>query len=346
VLLRGTAAPGEEISVTAGPPERGWHNAALELEPDELPGDNVRHFAVWVGPAPGVSVSPEAGAFVRSAIDVLRQSGRVVEGRDIAVVPADELTSLPALIAAPANGVRVGAANRALERAGVPWRFGPARRDEAAVRGSRAEGSTTTLRYQLVSQPGAAAETLATSGRDPWIVAGPRYVLVGSPLAPDATTLPVRASFVPWLAETIGERLVGEPGHLLYAAPGATLARPTWADAVEMTTGGREALAGETMTAPDRAGTYFLAMGARRVGAIAVNAEPSESALERLSSDELRGRLRARATLAASSPAEWAQEAFRSAARRPLAAPLLVLALLALAAEGLVAGAGGARKAA
>jgi hypothetical protein len=47
VLLRGTAAPGEEISVTAAPPERGWLGGTLELEPDELPGDNVRHYAVW-----------------------------------------------------------------------------------------------------------------------------------------------------------------------------------------------------------------------------------------------------------------------------------------------------------
>jgi hypothetical protein len=344
VLLRGTAAPGEEISVSAAPPERGWLAATVELEPDELPGDNVRHYAVWIGAAPGVSVSPEAGAFVRSAIDVLEQSGRVVKGRDIAVVPADELTTLPALILPPVSGVRLGAANRALERAGVPWRFAAARRDAAAIRGSRADGSTALLRYQLLPQPGAAAETLATSGREPWIVAGSRFVLVGSPLTPDATTLPVRASFVPWLAETIGERLVGEPGHVLYAAPGATLPRPGWADAIELPSGGREALAGETMRAPDVAGTFFLTMGARRVGAVAVNAEPPESALERLSPSELRTRVRARSTVAASSPDEWAQEAFRSAARRPLAAPLLALALLALAAEGLVAGAGGTRR--
>jgi aerotolerance regulator-like protein len=346
VLLRGTAAPGEEIAVTAAPPERGWLAGTLELEPDELPGDNVRHYAVWVGAAPGVSASPATGPFVRNAIDVLTQSHRIVEGRDVAIVPADELTTLPALVVAPASSVRLGAANRALERAGIPWRFGPPRRDDSVVRGARLDGATTTLRYPLVPQTGAVAETLATAGRDPWIVAGSRFVLVGSPLTPDATTLPIRASFVPWLAETVSERLAGEPGHVLRAVPGATLPRPQWADALETPSGAREGLAGETMRAPDRAGTYFLTLGARRAGAITVNPEPEESALERLSADELRTRLRAQQTVVAATPATWVSEAFRSAARRPLAAPLLMLALLALAAEGLAAGAGGTRKAA
>jgi hypothetical protein len=345
-LLRGAVAPGGEISVTAAPPERGWLAGTLELEPDELPADNVRHYAVWVGPAPAVTASPAAGPFVRSALDVLKQSGRIVDGPAIAVVPADELTTLPALVMAPTNAVRLGAANRALERAGVPWRLGAPRRDESVVRGARVDGATTTLRYQLVAQPGAVAETLATAGREPWIVAGPRFVLVASPLAPEATTLPVRASFVPWLAETLGERLVGEPGHVLYAAPGATLRRPQWADALETPSGARELLTGETIRAPDRAGTFFLSTGARRVGAIALNPEPAESVLDRLSPDELRSRFRARHTAVAETPAAWANDVFGSAARRPLTAPLLVLALLALAMEGLVAGAGGTRKAA
>ena len=66
----------------------------------------------------------------------------------------------------------------------------------------------------------------------PW-VGGPRYVLIGSPLSPDATNFPVRASFVPWLGTVLTERLVGEPGQVIAAAPGAQLPRPRWADAME-----------------------------------------------------------------------------------------------------------------
>jgi len=100
-LSHGTAAPNEEIVVRAAPPERGWLEGTVELEPDELPGDDVRHFALWIGAPPGIAVSPNAGPFVRSAVDVLKASGRVTDGRDIAIVPADEVASLPALIAAP-----------------------------------------------------------------------------------------------------------------------------------------------------------------------------------------------------------------------------------------------------
>src|SRR5207245_5063572 len=113
-LAGGTAGPNEEVGLRAAPPERGWVDGTIVLEPDELPGDNVRHFAVWIGPPPAVAVSTAAGPFVRSAIDVLKGSGQVTEGRDIAIVPADEVTSLPALIIAPGDTVRIGAANRAL----------------------------------------------------------------------------------------------------------------------------------------------------------------------------------------------------------------------------------------
>ncbi len=51
---------------------------------------------------------------------------------------ADELATLPALIIAPIDPVRLGAANRALERAGIPWRFGARRTGEATVRGTGA----------------------------------------------------------------------------------------------------------------------------------------------------------------------------------------------------------------
>src|SRR6185436_5054948 len=100
-FARGTAAPNEEVVVRTSPPERGWVAGTVELEPDELPGDNVRHFAVWIGAAPAIALSPSVGPFVKNEIDVLRTSERIVEGRDINVVAADELTSVPSLITAP-----------------------------------------------------------------------------------------------------------------------------------------------------------------------------------------------------------------------------------------------------
>jgi len=337
-FARGTAAPNEEVVVRAGPSERGWVPGSVELEPDELAGDNVRYFALWVGPAPGVRVSSSAGPFIKNAFDVLRTTERVTDGGDIAVLPADEVAQLPALITAPLDPVRIGAANRALERAGVPWRFGTRRSGEASVRGTNFEGVTVTARYDLVPQSGAAAETLAVVGRDPWVVAGPKYVLIGSPITPDATNLPVRATFVPWLGSVLSERLVGEPGQVINAAPGAVLPRPRWADAMESPEGQRTTL-GETVEAPARGGSYFLLKGGRRVGAIVVNPTADESTLDRYSSDELATRLRSDNTLSAANAAAWAGMVFRAAARRSLIEPALIAALILLLIEAIAIGA-------
>ena len=343
-FARGSAAPNEEVIVRAAPPERGWVAGTVEIEADELAADNVRYFVAWIGAAPGVSASPGVGPFVKDAIDVLRGSERLVDGHDIAIVGGDELTALPALITAPIDPVKLGAANRALERAGVPWRFGARRTGDASVRGTGFDGVTTSVRYDLIAQAGAVAETLAVIGRDPWIVAGSRYVVIGSPLAPDATNFPVRASFVPWLGSALTERLVGEPGQVIAAAPGAQLPRPRWADAIEASTGQRTPL-GETVDVPTRPGAYFLTRGDRRVGAVVVNAPPNESILDRYSVAELRARFQAGRTLVTNDPATWQATAFRGASRRSLIEPALLLALVTLVIEAIVIGARGRRAA-
>ena len=106
-------------------------------------------------------------------------------------------------------------------------------------------------------------------GNEPSIAAGPKYVLVGSPLAPDATTLPVSASFLPWLGDVLAARLHADPGSVRYAVPGERVARPTGVDAIESTEGARTSLdaLSATFEAPAAAGTYFFIQGARRVGA-------------------------------------------------------------------------------
>jgi hypothetical protein len=342
---RGTAAPNEEITLRSAPTERGWVAGTVELEPDELAADNVRHFAVWIGAAPGVTAAASAGPFVKNAIDVLHASERITDGHDINVVPGDELTTLPALIIAPTDPVKLGAANRALERLGIPWRYGTRRTGDAPAHGLDFEGVTVSSRFDLVSQAGAQAETLAVVGQDAWIVAGPRYVLVGSPLTPDATSLPVRATFVPWLGSMLTERLVGDPGQVLTAVPGASLARPRWADAIQIGDGQPTPL-GESLAAPARAGTYFLLRGTTRVGALVVNPPPEESALDRYRAGDLRAQLGG-ATHAATAPdaAAWAAQAFRGAARRSLIEPALVFALLMLIVEAIAIGSRGRRAA-
>lgn len=338
-LARGTAAPGGEVVLRAAPPERGWLAGTIELEPDELRADDARHFALWVGATPQLAIAEGAGPFARSAAEVLAGSGRVAIGQGVGVLPADELTAggLPALVIAPTDPVRAGAADRALARAGIPWRLGPVMRGNATarfVRGSPADSATVLWRHRLRPQAGAVADTLATVGGEPWVVAGPGYVLVASPLVPEASSLPLRAAFVPWLAHVVTTRLVGEPGRRLEAAAGERLPAPTWADALESPAGARTPISG-ALAAPAAPGVYFLTRGGRRVGALVVNAPASESDLRRLEPRALADRLGARRVHLASDRAGWAALPFRGAPGRSLVPALLALALGVLLIEAL-----------
>jgi hypothetical protein len=332
-LARGAVAPGEEASIRAAPAERGWVAGTVEIEPDELVLDNTRHFAVWIGPAPAVSVAPGAGAFLRNAVDVLRSTERVREGSDISIASADEVRSLPALIVPPSDPVRVGAANRALERLGIPWRFGAPRRESAIARGDQLPNVSVTLRYALDMRGAALADTLAVVGRDPWIVSGRGYVLLGSPVEAGATSLPITATFLPWLGDVLASRLHGDPGVLRTAAPGQRVSVPPGVEAIEGTDGRRIPVSGSAVEAPGVAGTYFLIQGPRRAGALVVNPEVEESLLDRWSADELSRRLASRGATVAESREAWVDLAFTGAARQSLVGPLLLALLLVLAAE-------------
>jgi len=344
-LARGTASKDQEVLVHAAPANRGWIDGSVDLEPDELRGDDERRFAVWIGAAPAVSVSPTLGVFVSSAVGALASAERVTMGTDVAIVPADEASALPALIVAPADPVRVGAANRALERLGIPWRFGAAQRGESVVRAEPGDptplqGVSVMRRYALERGPGAPADTLAAVAGAPWIVAGDRYVIVGSPLVPDATTLPVRAAFVPWLGDILAQRLAEDVGPVLAAAPSAAVARPAGAEALELPDGERLTLSSDTITAPAQTGVYFFTRGQRRVGALVVNPEARESVLDRLDRNAFAARLRGRDVRVLDDSAALQARALTSAPRRPVVTPLLVLALAVLLVESAIVGAG------
>ena len=338
-FARGSAPAGEDVTVAAAPAARGWQAGTVEIEPDELPTDNVRHFAVWIGPATGVTALAGAGPFVASALDVLRGSQHIAAGQDATVAAADELTTLPALIAAPADPSRLGVANRALEKLDVPWRFAELRRDSSVARAvagaiGGADDVTVASRYELRPVAGAAADTLSAVGAQPWIVAGPRYVLVASPLTPAASSLPVSAGFLPWLNDVLTQRLSGEAGQVLYAAPLGTMPAPRWADAMEMPDGSRAPIQGTgDLSVPAVAGTYFLDHGGRRVGALVVDPPPEESVLQRFSVRDLAARLGGGRSAATPAARDVARTAYTAAARRSLIPMLLALAALLLLIE-------------
>lgn len=337
-LARGAVGHGEPVQLRVSPPERGWQDMSVELEPDDFAADDARYAAVWLGAAPGVNVDPSAGGFVATALSALVADGRASRGNDVRVASADAVTSLPALIAPPNDPVRLGAANRELARLGVPWRYGAVENSPALVRGARIDGVTVASRYRLVREGAGVSDTVATAAGEPWIVSGPGYVMIASRLDPAATSLPVRAAFVPWLADMIGLRLgapTGDVGAPIAARPGAPIRVPAGVDAMENSAGTRRSISSERTLAPDERGVWFLLHGAKRVGAIVVNAPPEESALARWPAEVLAPRLAGARGRASSSASAWIRDTYAAGSRRPAITPLLLLALLLLAAEAI-----------
>ncbi|MDB4916788.1 MAG: double-transrane region domain protein [Gemmatimonadetes bacterium] len=337
-LARGAIARGEPVQIHVSPPERGWQALRVELEPDDFVADDSRYAAVWLGPPPGVTADPSAGPFAATALGTLISDGRATAGKDARIAGADAVDALPALITPPADPVRLGAANRTLSRLGIPWKFGAVDASSTTVRGARLDGVTVATRYRLVRDGTAGSDTLAVAGGEPWIVAGPGYVLTASRLDPSATNLPVRAAFVPWLADMVGLRLGAPPGDVgapIAATPGAPIRLPAGVDAIESAAGTRTSTSSERMNAPEERGVWFTLKGSRRTGAIVVNAPPEESSLDRLPAEALAPRLAGDKGRASSGSGAWVRQAFASQSRRPAVTPLLVLALLLLAAEAI-----------
>jgi hypothetical protein len=334
---RGVVARDEAVAVRLAPPERGWLSGSVELEPDDFPADDARHFAVWIGAPPSVTSTASAGPFVATALATLVADGRAVAGQGIIVTSADAATTLPGLLLPPVDPLRIGAANRALERLGIGWRFGAPVTTAVIARGGGLDGVSVAQHYRL-DRVGTSAptDTLATAGADAWAVAGPGYVLLGSPLDPAASTLPVRAAFLPWLAGVLGQRLgapAGDVGIPIATTPGAPLGLPPGIDAIESDGGARHTVASERMDAPAERGVWFLLRAGRRVGAVVVEAPEQESDLTRWRASELAGRLAGGTARGVSTPAAFARAAFAVGASHPLTTPLLVLALLLFVAE-------------
>jgi hypothetical protein len=346
-FARGTVGPDGTGLARGRPALRGWGAATVELTPDELRGDDRRHLAVRVGDPPAVEVDPSSGPFVTRAVEALIAAGRLRRGPGT-LIGATARPGVTAVVLAPADPLRLPEVNRALERAGIPWRFGAPRDGETRITlgdPSTAEamtaGPVTMVRrwYPLAAVPeatGARVDTLGRIGAAPWALRGDRYLLIASPLEPSATDLPLSARFVPWLGELLTQRL--DPGEVgvIEAMPGARLIVPREVDALEMSDGTRRPVtAGGPLDAPWRAGVAFWRRGDARVGALVVNPEPSESDPARHDAAALARTLGA--TRLDPDPLAIGAATFATVGPRPLDRPLLLLALLLLLAEALVA---------
>lgn len=353
-VARGTAPPATfaapfAIEATAQATDTGWLAGRVELDADDYPGDNARAFGVLASAPPAVDVATSAGPFVAAAVDALVADGRLRRASggpgSVAILSAADAHTGPALRLAPDDALGLVAANRSLERAGIPWRLGAALRDtvpivDAAGNDAGLAGARVNLRYRLTSvgTPADAdsGEVLLAAGGTPWMVAGPGYVLLASPLTMSATSAPLQASFVPWLRDLLGQRL-GSGGLLIEAAPGDTIALPSGADQLQFPDGTITPLVGNRVTVPARSGVYLVRRGARTLGALVVNQELEESEVDAWGAAVWQSRVTGTTVQVVDEASEINEAVFSRTGGRPIAWPLVLVALIALVIEALVA---------
>ncbi len=246
---------GENATVSLPPLDAGDHYVRIELDPSGLRADDSRHLTLRARDAPSVVLIGPEGSFLSAALESLREAGRTERGTQIVQIlefgpevatggrPAGDASAV--IYIPPEDPVELPRFNQTLATASIPWtllpdvargELGIAPTDEAS-RASVSLASARVSRRYVLERTGPAADDsvlIRTSEGDAWLAlgrtsagraAGSRYLVLGSPLAPSATTIPTTALMVPFV-----ERLL------------------RWATATEATYGGF--LAGETYLVP------------------------------------------------------------------------------------------------
>ncbi len=322
----------------------GWQALDVTIEPSGVGADDHAIVPIVVGGAPAVREA--AGEFAAAAVASLRESGRVRASGSVTVnlAPAASVSALPALILPPTDAGGVATANAALSRLGIPWRFGAEQRGTQLVRSAHRDlrGDTAirvTQWFPLIAQPNAIGDTVALVGSAVWIVRGPKWIVIGSALNPTSTTLPVRATFVPWLADAISNLASGTTAATLVLA-GAPLIAPAGATELrssDATT--RRTVTAGSLLAPALPGLYFWMRGSEILGAVGVRLEAGEPVLARATPDELLARFGgAERAVVSTEPSAFLASMRQSGAAQPFASSLLWLALLTVLAEAWLSG--------
>jgi len=340
---RSLVAARDVASLTVAAPEPGWAVGEVALDPDELRADDRRPFAVRVVAPAAVAWDPaETGPFLAEALGALARAGQVRAGGAGAVRlgSAAAAAGAGAVVFPPRDPVQLGAANRSLALAGVPWRFGARVEREdtlAAPRVPEISGARVERRYRLEASPGVAPRSvLARAGGDPWLVRSGRTVVIASRLVPEETSLPLASGFVPFVGVLVDRLARGDEG-VLAAAPGDPVVLPD--NVTALASGGdlRSVAGTRAIDAPGAPGVWFLLAGADTAGALVVAPDPRESDLRRATPADLAALFPGARISVAASPRAYAAERFRGSGRSELTGWLLLAAILVLVAESLVA---------
>jgi hypothetical protein len=368
LVAAATAHPGQTALLMLPPRAPGLLTGRVEIDPDALHADDARHFVARILPPPAVALTGDM-PFVDDALEVLAGAGRLrrtgTVAADVIIMPgAQQLEAAgsraAAVVLPPETAVELNAANRRLAAAGIPWRYGAPVAGEArfaAAAGDALPGALEGARlrevYPLLAEGAGAGDSavLRLTDGTPWAVRGERrvggtYVLLGSPLTAEASTVPTSAAMLPLL-----DRIIGAWAHALpprtEAEPGAEVGIADGVTAVERPDGTRDAVTpGTGYRLGAEAGIYRMLRGDTALAAIAVNAGAAASDLTRLDRRGLEARLPGWTLHVTTDPGTFRRAAFRERLGREIWRPLLLALLVVLVVETIVAAAGRSRTAA
>ncbi len=350
--LRGAAdAPAQStVLLPAGPFPEGPLEGYAETDPDALRADDRRYMVTHVGPPPAVAVVGDAGGFLREALAVLEEGGRISRSGP------EESDVLFSVAGAGLDRRRVGqrvvvlpsldpalrtATNQRLLAAGLGAQLGPA--SAGLCTGDDRTGvGLDSIRLDLAWAVDGEGDVLVRrSDGIPWLVGGSdangAWALLGSPIHPEATSLPLDAIMIPFL-----EWLSSGPGRPADAGleAGDRLPLSTRATQVESPDGVRHPIdATHEFRFTRTVGIYGVYAGDSLIDRVAVNAPLTESRLAPIEADALELWLGEDAVVLEGASA-WARGVFLARSGQELWRLLLVATLLLLLAESWVAASG------
>jgi hypothetical protein len=286
------------------PQDSGWVQGYLEAERSGLAADDRRYFTWFARPAPRVAVLGEATPFLMHSLDALERGGRLyrTELTDAEVWITDGGDSLgeglasgrSVIVLPPVGSLDLPRLNLRLSRAEVPWQYDAREREPGMTRiGARATlpglaGLAVHSHYRLLPSAFAPGDTalLRLADGQTWLVRGTTqegaaYLLLASPLAPEASDLPVSAAMVPFVDALVGDwarRGAIEPVNVEGVS---TIRLPARANAISQPGDVLTTVEGGAWFRATRAGNYRVLDGDRVLLAFSVNAPTSEADLSR-----------------------------------------------------------------
>ena len=364
-----TAAWGSDAAFSLPSPTPGSHVVRVEIDPSGLRADDGRQTGVRVADAARVAIHRGAGSeadFLERALETLEADGRIDLSTagpiDVAILvgpgasgrlqPRQAGREPSIVLIPPLDVLALPAFNQELSSLGVPWRAeldpqaGALRIDGREVPGLSDQFVSRRYSLRAIQAPGSPADSilLRTSDGEPWAARGEingfaTYVLLGSPLHPDATGLPVSVAMVDFV-DVLVNRWVrpGDPPGSRQA--GELLTLPPRADSLAGPSGRAERVEGGAPWRPRLAGSWRLALRTEdgtESRFIGVNVAASESDPAPIGTDDLSRVIESDGLRIVRSAAEWEDAIFARRRGRDLRPALVAIMLLALVIEAVLA---------